>query len=125
MQKRSLNGLRRKLFKYMFLKVRESNRLFQEYVNKIKEAYPRSTIILYGSRARGDYLPYSDYDLAIILESVEDKFRVIEEIRSLKPLGLDLDLIILSPRDLEDPIIKNMLRHSKMLYNGLGVKIDY
>ena len=39
-----------------------------ELKEKIKEKYPDAEIILYGSKARGDYNEYSDIDLMIIIK---------------------------------------------------------
>ena len=91
------------------------------FVRRVAERYPRSTIVLFGSRARGDSLPYSDYDVAVILEGVGDRVRVAEEVARLKPPELPLDLVILEPGDLEDPIIGRMLEGCRTLYDGLGL----
>ncbi len=92
-------------------------------MEKIRLMYPRSAIILVGSRARGDYLPYSDYDIVIVLEHVDDKLRLIEELRKLKPRGLSLDLIVVSLEEIHtDPIIRQMLTTHKILYDKLGVE---
>ncbi|WP_243671532.1 hypothetical protein [Vulcanisaeta sp. JCM 16161] len=42
-------------------------------------------------------------------------------LRSLKPEGLFLDLLVLSADDVDDPVIKEMLRGCKLLYDGLGM----
>ncbi len=90
-------------------------------MKRLSQEVPKSTILLFGSRARGDSLPYSDYDIAVILEHVDDKVKVVERLRRLKPKGLSLDLIVVSIDELNDPIIKEMLRDSKVLYDGLGL----
>ena len=94
---------------------------FRVYVERLREAYPRSTILLFGSRARGDHLPYSDYDVALILPSVADRLAEAVKARSLKPPELPLDLVILEPADLEDPLIAKMLRGCIVLHDGLGL----
>ncbi|MGP3703624.1 MAG: nucleotidyltransferase domain-containing protein, partial [Candidatus Bathyarchaeota archaeon] len=45
-----------------------ANKELEKAVNKLKKHYKPSAIILFGSRARGDYKPWSDYDLLIIAE---------------------------------------------------------
>lgn len=40
-------------------------------LEKIKEKYPDAKIILFGSRARGDHLESSDYDLLVLSESFQ------------------------------------------------------
>ena len=93
--------------------------LLAEYVNRLARAYPRSTIVLFGSRARGDNLPYSDYDIAIILPDEEcgDKLEETIRARRLKPRGISVDVLVLCASELdEDPLVKQMLRDAKTLY---------
>ena len=73
----------------------KQDELLQEFVAKIAGKLDRCAILLFGSRARGDNLPYSDFDIAVIVERVEDKLALIEELRALKPRGLPVDLIVL------------------------------
>ena len=94
---------------------------FEEYIERLRGAYPRSTIVLFGSRARGDHLPYSDYDVALILPGSVDKLGEAVRARSLKPPELPLDLVILEPGDLDDPIIARMLEGCMVLHDGLGL----
>jgi len=124
MQKKLSSGLRRKLLKSRARKIREGDKLLREYVEKISRKYPKSTIILFGSRARGDYLPYSDYDLVVVLQEVDDKISTIEEFRRLKPRGLPLDLLVIRVDELSDPLILKMFRKFKILYNGLKINSE-
>ncbi len=94
---------------------------FREYIERLREAYPRSTIILFGSRARGDHLPYSDYDVALILPGPVDKLEEAVRARSLKPRELPLDLLVLEPGDLDDPLVARMLEGCIILHDGLGL----
>ena len=55
----------------------------------IKEVAPQATVVLYGSRARGDCEPDSDYDLLILLGGAVS-WRVEDQIRQiLYPLELE------------------------------------
>ena len=115
--------MRSKLLKYLVKKQRTRNNLLHKYIERLKKNKPRSTIILFGSRAEGKQLPYSDYDIAIILEQVDDKLKTVEELRRLKPRGLDLDLVVFSLEELDDPLVKSMLENASILYNGLDIKL--
>lgn len=117
-----MSGLRQRLLKSRARRLSEGQRLLRRYVEVIAENYPRSTVVLFGSRARGDELPYSDYDLAVILERVDDKLSLVEELRRLKPRGLPLDLIVVQADELSDPLIKGMLSEYKILYDGLKLR---
>ena len=45
---------------------KEENHLLREAIRKIIKVFNVKAIILFGSRARGDWGPWSDYDLLII-----------------------------------------------------------
>ena len=62
-----------------------------ELKEKIKEKYPDAEIILYGSKARGDYKEYSDIDLMIIIKDNHqiNKSISFEELEKLYFLPVD------------------------------------
>jgi len=101
--------------------LKDETRLLEEYTARIRRIHPRCAIILYGSRARGNPLPYSDYDVAIIIEKIDDKLKAIEEFRKLKPRGFSLDLIVLDISELSDPIIRKMFEGSRILYDNINI----
>ncbi len=97
--------------------------LFKAYVDRLRSAYPHSVIVLFGSRARGDHLPYSDYDIAIILPGPLDVVGETVRARMLKPPALPADVLVLPLESLEDPITVRMLRGCVVLHDGLGLKL--
>jgi len=117
-----LNGLRERFLRSRAKKIKEGEKLLSEYVERISKRYPESTIVLFGSRARGNHLPYSDYDVAVILREVRNKLLVIEELRKLKPRGLPLDLLVIQVTELSDPLIVRMFKECKVLYDGLKIR---
>jgi len=62
-------------------------------------------IILFGSRARGDFDKHSDYDILLITEktfTIKGKMEIAEEIRDrLARLGIASDIIIKSEEEVE------------------------
>ncbi len=121
MVRKSSSGLRKLLLKSRAEKLRKANDLLRELVNNISSEFPRSAVVLFGSRAQGKYSPQSDFDIAVVLEEVEDKFETITRLRRLKPPGISLDLVLLTVRELEDPLMRKMLEGGRVLYNGLNL----
>lgn len=70
----------------------------EELYNSIKQLgikYNASGIILFGSRARGDYRQRSDIDIAVFSMPAENHGRFTDEIESL-PTLLDFDIVFVS-----------------------------
>ncbi|MCD6348036.1 MAG: nucleotidyltransferase domain-containing protein [Candidatus Korarchaeota archaeon] len=122
MVRRSSLGLRKLLEARRELLSRQ-NELLEEFVERIARRFPKSTIILFGSRGRGEERPDSDYDLLVVMDIEGDRYERIVELRSLKPRGISVDLLILSPEEIEDPYYREMLRRSAVLYNGLDLDL--
>lgn len=90
----------------------EEKLLLRRSRNAIKNFDPVADIILYGSRARGEAGPESDYDLLILSDDdasleKEDSYR-----RRLFPIELEtgavLTVMLLSRRDWEAPLYAAM-----------------
>jgi len=60
-------------------------------VNLMVERLPILLIILFGSRARGDYLPHSDYDL-LIIGNFKDQF--MDRLKKIMELMLGIKIHI-------------------------------
>ena len=96
--------------------------LLKAYLDRLRSTYSLSTIVLFGSRARGSSLPYSDYDIAIILAEPIDVIEEAVKARKLKPPALPVAVLILSPESLEDPLVARMLEGCIVLHDGLDLK---
>jgi len=93
--------------------------MFKEFVDKLINTYDRKiSIVLFGSRGRGDNKESSDFDVMIVLrkKTINDYQRAYQ----LKPVGLPADVIIVTPDELNNQIIKQMLVGSKIIYDGLN-----
>ncbi len=69
-----------------------SNDVLKEVVERLVRKLGVKAIILFGSRARGDWLPWSDYDLLVIADFKEkylDRLRRILEIVSDVPVNIE------------------------------------
>jgi len=121
MQKKSLSGLRKRFLRKAEEKMKRREEYFRIYIRRLIDSFPKTSIVLIGSRAKGESLPYSDYDVAMILEKVNNKFELIKEARKYKPKGFNLDLIVLEKDELNDPLVLQMLKHGILLHDSLGV----
>ncbi|MBN1038908.1 type VII toxin-antitoxin system MntA family adenylyltransferase antitoxin [Clostridium cagae] len=70
---------------------------------------------LFGSRARGDYLDSSDYDIFIIANiSMEEELEIEAELEQL--LDSNIDVINLK-EDMDRILLKNIVNEGIILYN--------
>lgn len=69
----------------------------QEAVNLLREAAPGSTVILFGSYARGDNRPDSDADFLVVEPEVSARRTEAVRLRDvLRPLRIPVDIIVAS-----------------------------
>lgn len=69
----------------------------QEAINLLRQAAPASTIVLFGSYARGDAGPDSDLDFLVIEPSVKSRREEMVRLRDvLRPLGIPVDVLVTS-----------------------------
>ncbi|MBS1486691.1 MAG: nucleotidyltransferase domain-containing protein [Bacteroidetes bacterium] len=58
--------------------------------NVVHQDYPEAKVILYGSRARGDYKKESDWDILVLLDQATVNFKEEQKIRhKLYPIELE------------------------------------
>ena len=66
-------------------------------VEILKEAAPHATIILFGSRARGDARDDSDFDLLVVEPIVTARRREMVRLSdALRPLRIPVDILVVS-----------------------------
>jgi uncharacterized protein len=90
----------------------------------VREIHPQR-IILFGSRARGDSAPDSDYDLLIIAGSSEPRWRrTVPIYRLLAGIGVPKDLVWWTPeevaewRDVRSHFVNVVLREGAVIYEA-------
>ncbi|MBU4246517.1 MAG: nucleotidyltransferase domain-containing protein [Nanoarchaeota archaeon] len=91
-------------------------------LEKIKKKYPDAKILLFGSRARGDHLESSDYDLLILSDDFENvPFRKrLEEIYELVDRPANVEIICLTHKEFRErrnelSIIKEIAREGMVV----------
>ncbi|HEX5315692.1 MAG TPA: nucleotidyltransferase domain-containing protein [Candidatus Kapabacteria bacterium] len=99
--------------------------LIESITRKIVDAVHPKRVILFGSRARGDYSEDSDIDLLVEMESSEKPWQRRVKIGSL---FLDrwwpMDILVYTPQEIEErktslaSIIPDILQEGKTLYDA-------
>ncbi len=103
------------LYRVMARRLSEWEEAFREYVERLCQEDMVLEAYLVGSRARGDHLPYSDYDVVVVVPPGIDKLEASERLRKLRKRSFPLDLIVLHSDETRDPLFAEMLREGKVL----------
>lgn len=80
---------------------KETAKIAKKFASRIRKAYDAEKVILFGSRARGDYFKRSDYDFII----VSKKFSRIPFLRRFPRIydywdeSVDLEVICYTPEE--------------------------
>jgi transcriptional regulator with XRE-family HTH domain len=92
-------------------------------IRRIVQVAGPEKIIMFGSAARGEMGPHSDVDLLVIKKGKYHRGRLIERIyRNMRGVGQALDIIVVTPEDVErykdsfGLVIYPALRDGKVLY---------
>ena len=70
--------------------------LLKQVEQQIHSIVPDAEVILYGSRARGDAGPISDWDFLILVDQPLDRDRIVELKNRLYDLELETDTVLTS-----------------------------
>jgi len=90
-------------------------------VQKITPVEGVVAVILFGSRARGDYDEHSDYDLLVVFEDDETMWKNRRKLyQNIASLGLFTQVLTRSIKELtektEPTFLQNLLQHGILLY---------
>lgn len=93
-----------------------------EVIARIVEVANPEKIILFGSRARGTGRPDSDVDLLVVKSTPRRRSLAMAIYRKLVGVGCPVDVIVITPEDIErygnvpHLIIEPALREGKVVY---------
>jgi predicted nucleotidyltransferase len=96
-------------------RVRRYSDLFEEFIKDLCSSGLVEEVYLVGSRARGDYVESSDFDVVVIIKDDEDPLDIAMRVRLLKKSSIPLDVIVLRVGESKDPIYVEMLRYARKL----------
>ena len=92
-------------------------------IEALSAATPQSTIMLFGSRARGEARPDSDWDLLVIEPEVHSRHQEMARLsRLLRPFRISADILVLSRKifdewaNVPNTVIYEAAREGKILY---------
>ena len=98
--------------------------VLDEITDRIVRGFHPVRIILFGSQARGDARPWSDFDLLVVLQECHDKRQAGSDIyESLKDIKIGKDIIVTTPDeiarrgDLIGTVLRPALREGVVLYD--------
>jgi len=101
--------------------------LLDEVVARVRRVLRPKKIVLFGSRARGDSRPDSDYDLLVIQESDKPRYRRAgAAYTALADLPVEVEVMVYTPaeadewRDVPQAFVTTALREGKVLYEREG-----
>ena len=99
--------------------------LMDEIVRRIVRVIRPRKIILFGSRARGDAQPDSDFDLLVINESAEPRYRRSAPLyTALADLPVEVEIMVYTPEEVlqwqavEEAFVTTAVREGKVLHEG-------
>jgi len=107
---------------------RELNSALDKLVQAIAKIEGVVAVLLFGSRARGDYDEHSDYDMLVIFQDDETMWRNRRELyQNIGKLGLFTQVLTRSIRELtektEPTFLQNILQQGTILYLRYPFKV--
>jgi predicted nucleotidyltransferase len=80
-----------------------SGNVVADIVRRIVEAVGPDRIIVFGSRARGDARPDSDFDVLVIKKSDEPRYRrAVPLYMALADLPVEVEVMVYTPEEVEE-----------------------
>ena len=80
-----------------------NDNLVRDIVRRIVDTAKPERVILFGSRARGDARPNSDFDVLVIKESDEPRYRrSVPLYVALADLPVEVEVMVYTPQEVEE-----------------------
>ncbi|MEW5724705.1 MAG: nucleotidyltransferase domain-containing protein [Thermodesulfobacteriota bacterium] len=97
--------------------------LLAEIVKRIVDKMDPLKVVLFGSRARGSARPDSDFDLMVIAESDQPRYRRAAALyTNLADLPVEVEIVVYTPQEVEEwrrvpqALVTTALQEGRVLY---------
>lgn len=97
--------------------------LLNEIVSRIREAADPERLVLFGSRARGTARADSDYDILVVKESDEPRYKRSASLYTrVADLPAEVEIVVYTPEEVHDwsqvpqAFVTTALREGRVLY---------
>jgi uncharacterized protein len=101
--------------------------IMEEVVRRVVETIAPLKVILFGSRARGDARPDSDFDLLVVQESDQPRHARSGPIyTALADVAVEVEVMVYTPAEAEEwrevpqAFVTTAIREGKVLYERAG-----
>lgn len=101
----------------------DTERILQEIVQRIETVVQPERVILFGSRARGDARSDSDFDLLVIAESEEPRYRRAAPLyAALADIPVETEVMVYTPAEVDEwrmvpqSFVTTAIREGSILY---------
>lgn len=101
--------------------------LLNEVITRIRRVLHPERIVLFGSRARGEARPGSDYDLLVIQESDQPRYRRSGPVyTAVADLPVEVEILVYTPAEVREwdsvpqAFVTTALREGKVVYESEG-----
>ncbi len=120
---KELDVLSRAWYAWSMMKTQNTAETIQNLVVQIVELVAPRQILLFGSRARDEESERSDIDLCVVIDPALSRQETARTLyRELHGGGMDFDLVVATPADLErgkslpGTVYRDIVRDGKTLY---------
>lgn len=91
----------------------------KNYVDRIARKFEARCVILWGSRARGDHTPTSDYDIIVIADFKEKFLERLTTLMELAPLQPNIEALGYTPEEFETMFQRGNVTALDAIYEGI------
>lgn len=100
----------------------DTNESIESLIGRLKASYKPEMIVMFGSRARGDFDQESDLDLLIVKKTRKSPLRRRVDVRKILSTEMALDVMVYTPGEFEalqksgSAFMRTLLKEGKVLY---------